>query len=233
MSQQGLVYIEFTGIARLFFKKLYFFRYNSFLLFCTGSPLYFCEFLLKYNIAQYNIAQYFLWQMKTFPLGCSQLPSGLFWQNLFLRPAGLISPGLILAKSLAAPRWSDIPGAYFDRISFCAPLVRYPRGLFWKNLFLRPAVLISPGLILTESLSAPRWSEIPGAYSDKISFCAPMSQYRRGLLRQNPYLRPDIPVSTGLITAKSLSVPRCTKVEGIIDLILSHIPAFASSAGYR
>ena len=181
MPQQGLVYIEFTGIARLFFKKLYFFRYNSFLLFCTGSPLYFCEFLLKYNIAQYNIAQYFLWQMKTFPLGCSQLPSGLFWQNLFLRPAGLISPGLIL----------------------------------------------------TESLSAPRWSEIPGAYSDKISFCAPMSQYRRGLLRQNPYLRPDIPVSTGLITAKSLSVPRCTKVEGIIDLILSHIPAFASSAGYR
>ena len=78
--------------------------------------------------------------------------------------------GVILAKSLAAPRWSDIPGAYFDRISFCAPLVRYPRGLFWKNLFLRPAVLISPGLILTESLSAPRWSEIPGAYSDKISF---------------------------------------------------------------
>ena len=181
MPQQGLVYIEFTGIARLFLKKLYFFRYNSFLLFCTGSPLYFCEFLLKYNIAQYNIAQYFLWQMKTFPLGCSQLPSGLFWQNLFLRPAGLISPGLILAKSLAAPRWSDIPGAY----------------------------------------------------SDKISFCAPMSQYRRGLLRQNPYLRPDLPVSTGLITAKSLSVPRCTKVEGIIDLILSHIPAFASSAGYR
>ena len=55
----------------------------------------------------------------------------------------------------------------------------------------------------------------------------------RGVFWQNPYLRPDIPVSTGLITAKSLSVPRCTKVEGIIDLILSHIPAFASSAGYR
>ena len=129
MPQQGLVYIEFTGIARLFFKKLYFFRYNSFLLFCTGSPLYFCEFLLKYNIAQYNIAQYFLWQMKTFPLGCSQLPSGLFWQNLFLHPDGS--------------------------------------------------------------------------------------------------------ASTGLIKAKSLTVPRCTKVEGIIDLILSHIPAFASSSGYR
>ena len=46
MPQQGLVYIEFTGIARLFFKKLFFFEYNLFLLFCTGSPLYFCEFLL-------------------------------------------------------------------------------------------------------------------------------------------------------------------------------------------
>ena len=144
---------------------------DTILFFCFAQVRHciFVSFFL-YNIAQYNIAQYFLWQMKPFPLGCSQLPSGLFWQNLFLRPAGLISPGLILAKSLAAPRWSDIPGAYFDRISFCAPLVRYPRGLFWKNLFLRPAVLISPGLILSESLSAPRWSEIPGAYSDKISF---------------------------------------------------------------
>ena len=153
------------------------------ILFCCFAQVRHCIFVsfFLYNIAQYNIAQYFLWQMKPFPLGCSQLPSGLSWQNLFLSPAGPRSPGLILAKSLAAPRWSDIPGAY----------------------------------------------------SDKISFCAPMSQYRRGLLRQNPYLRPDIPVSTGLITAKSLSVPRCTKVEGIIDLILSHIPAFASSAGYR
>ena len=203
------------------------------MLFCTGSPLYFCEFLLKYNIAQYNIAQYFLWQMKTFPLGCSQLPSGLFWQNLFLRPAGLISPGLILAKSLAAPRWSDIPGAYFDRISFCAPISRYRRGLLRQNSFLRPDVPVSTGLITAKSLSTPRYPGIDGAYYGKIPFCAPMSQYRRGLLRQNPYLRPDIPVSTGLITAKFLSAPRCTKVEGIIDLILSHIPAFASSAGYR
>ena len=29
---------------------------------------------------------------------------------------------------------------------------------------------VAVGLILTKSLSAPRWSEIPGAYSDKISF---------------------------------------------------------------
>ena len=92
---------------------------------------------------------------------------------------------------------------------------------------------VAVGLILTKSLAAPRWSEIPGAYSGKISFYAPISRYRRGLLRQNSFLRPDIPISTGLITAKFLSAPRCTKVEGIIDLILSHIPAFASSAGYR
>ena len=31
----------------------------------------------------------------------------------------------------------------------------------------------------------------------------------RGVFWQNPFLRPDVPVSTGLITAKSLSVPRC------------------------
>ena len=49
-----------------------------------------------------------------------------------------------------------------------------------------------------------------GAYSGKIPFCAPRSRYRRGLLRQNPYLRPDIPVSTEFITAKFLSAPRCT-----------------------
>ena len=38
--------------------------------------------------------------------------------------------GLILTKSLAKPRSSDIAGAYFGKISFCAPLVRYLRGLF-------------------------------------------------------------------------------------------------------
>ena len=73
---------------------------------------------------------------------------------------------------------------------------------------------VAVGLILAKSLAAPRWSDIPGAYSDKISFCAPMSQYRRGLLRQNPYLRPDIPVSTGLITAKFLSAPRWSEIPG-------------------
>ena len=120
--------------------------------------------------------------MKPFPLGCSQLPSGLFWQNLFLRPAGPRSPGLILTESLAAPRWSEIPGVYPGKISCCAPLVRDPRGLSWQNLLLRPAGPRSPGLILTESLSAPRWSEIPGAYSDKISFYAPLVRKPVGII---------------------------------------------------
>ena len=31
-----------------------------------------------------------------------------------------------------------------------------------------------------------------GAYYGKILIYAPISRYRRGLLRQNPYLRPDV-----------------------------------------
>ena len=204
MPQQGLVYIEFTGIARLFFKKLYFFKNNSFLPFCTGLPLYFCEFLLIYNIANRGILQaacllFKLSQVmpghierkcKIAPchfgrirvylnkfLSCalmSRCLRGLFWQNLLLRPAVTISPGLILTKSLATPRRSDIDGAYFNKISCYAPLSRYRRGLSWQNLLLRPAVPISPGLILIKSLSAPRCSDIAGAYFSRISFCAPM-----------------------------------------------------------
>ena len=67
---------------------------------------------------------------KAIPLDALRCCRGVFWQNSFLRPDIPVSTGLITAKSLAAPRWSDIPGAYFDRISFCAPLVRDPRGLF-------------------------------------------------------------------------------------------------------
>ena len=40
-----------------------------------------------------------------------------------------VAVGLILTKSLAAPRCSDIAGAYPGKISFYAPLVRYRRGL--------------------------------------------------------------------------------------------------------
>ena len=37
---------------------------------------------------------------------------------------------------------------------------------------------------------------------------------RWSLLRQNPYLRPDVLPATGLITAKSLSVPRYSAIDG-------------------
>ena len=36
----------------------------------------------------------------------------------------------------------------------------------------------------------------------------------RGVFWQNSFLRPDIPVSTGLITAKSLSTPRYPDIDG-------------------
>ena len=97
--------------------------------------------------------------------------------------------------------------------------LRCCRGVFWQNSFLRPDIPVSTGLITAKSLSTPRCPGIDGAYYGKILICAPMSRYRRGLFQQNSFLRPDILPATGLITAKSLSVPRCTKVEGIIDLV--------------
>ena len=86
--------------------------------------------------------------------------------------------------------------------------LRCCRGVFWQNSFLRPDIPVSTGLITAKSLSTPRYPGIDGAYYGKIPFCAPMSRYRRGLLRQNPYLCPDVPVSPGLILTKSLSKPR-------------------------
>ena len=116
-------------------------------------------------------------------------------------------PGLILAKSLAKPRWSGSDGAYSGKIFCCAPLIRNPRGLFWQNLLLRPASPRSPGLIPTKSLATPRWSEITGAYSDKISCYAPLVRDHRGLFWQNLLLRPADPKSLGLIPTKSLAKP--------------------------
>ena len=133
---------------------------------------------------------------------------GLFRQNLLLSPTDPRSPGLILAKSFVAPRWSEIPGAYSGKIFCCAPPVRDPRGLFWQNLLLRPAGPRSPGLILAKSFVVPRRSEIPGAYSGKIFCCAPLVQDPRGLFWQNLLLSPAGPVATGLILAKSFAAPR-------------------------
>ena len=116
--------------------------------------------------------------MKPFPLGCSQLPSGLFWQNLFLSPAVLISSGLILAGSLSVPRYPGIDGAYYGKILICAPMSCQRRGLLRQNPYLRPDVLPTTGLITAKFLSAPRYPGIDGAYYGKILICAPM--YKRG-----------------------------------------------------
>ena len=129
------------------------------------------------------------------PMSCQR--RGLLRQNPYLRPDIPVSTGLITAKSLSAPRYPGIDGAYYGKIPY-----------------LCPDIPVSMGLITAKSLSTPRYPGIDGAYYGKIPFCAPMSCQRRGLLRQNPYLCPDIPVSTGLITAKSLSVPRYSASDG-------------------
>ena len=118
---------------------------------------------------------------ETVPLDAFRGRRGLFWQNPFLRPDGLASTGLILTKALSTPRWFDIGGAYSGKISFYAQMPRRSRGVFWQNLFLRPDGPVSTGRILTKSLSAPRWSGIDGAYSDKIPFYAPMTRYCQGV----------------------------------------------------
>ena len=151
---------------------------------------------------------------KAIPLDALRCCRGVFWQNPFLRPDVPVSTGLITAKSLSTPRYPGIDRAYYGKILIYAPMSRYRRGLLRQNPYLRPDIPISTGLITAKFLSVPRCPGIDGAYSSKIPFCAPMSRYRRGLLRQNPYLRPDVPVSTGLIIAKFLSAPRCPGIDG-------------------
>ena len=112
-----------------------------------------------------------------------------------------------------------LPIIFYDTRNRPPDALTCRRGLLRQNPYLRPDILPATGLITAKSLSTPRYPGIAGAYYSKILIYAPISWYRRGLLRQNPYMRPDIPVSTGLITAKSLSAPRCTNVEGIIDLV--------------
>ena len=145
---------------------------------------------------------------KAIPLDALRCCRGVFWQNPFLRPDIPVSTGLITAKSLSTPRCPGIDGAYYGKILICAPISRYRRGLLRQNSFLRPDVPVSTGLIPAKSLSTPRCPGIDGAYYGKILICAPMSRLWRGLLRQNPYLCPDVPVSPGLILTKSLSKPR-------------------------
>ena len=110
---------------------------------------------------------------------------------------------------------SDAAGAYFGKISFCAPLFPYRRGLSWQNLFLRPALPISPGLILAKFLSAPRSSHIAGAYFDEISCYAPLYESQR------------------VYRLGFSSHASSTKASGYIGLILSHIPSSTKTSGYN
>ena len=110
----------------------------------------------------------------------------------YLCPDILPATGLITAKFLSAPRYSSIDGAYYGKILIYAPISRYRRGLLRQNSFLRPDVLPATGLITAKSLSVPRYPGIDGAYYGKILICAPIFCQRRGLLRQNPYLCPDV-----------------------------------------
>ena len=125
-----------------------------------------------------------------------------------------MSMGLITAKFLSVPRYSGIDGAYYGKILIYAPISRYRRGLLRQNSFLRPDIPVSTGLITAKSLSVPRYPGIDGAYYGKILIYAQISRCRWGLLRQNSFLRPDIPLLTGLITAKFLSAPRYSAIDG-------------------
>ena len=78
-----------------------------------------------------------------------------------------VSMELITAKSLSAPRYPGIDGAYYGKIPY-----------------LCPDIPVSMGLITAKFLSAPRYSAIDGAYYGKILICAPM--YKGG-----GYNRPD------------------------------------------
>ena len=97
---------------------------------------------------------------------------------------------------------SEADGAYSDKISFYAPMVRLRRGLLEQYSFLRPDDPIAAG-----------------AYSGKISIYAPMPRRSRGVFWQNSFLRPDGPISTGLILAKSLSTPHWFDIGGAVLLI--------------
>ena len=129
---------------------------------------------------------------KAIPLDALRCCRGVFWQNSFLRPDIPVSTGLITAKSLSTPRYPGIDRAYYGKILIYAPMSRYRRGLLRQNPYLCPDVPVSTGLITAKSLSTPRCPGIDGAYYGKILIYAPISCQRRGLLRQNSFLRPDV-----------------------------------------
>ena len=139
--------------------------------------------------------------LASFPLCAppSRSSRGLFGFFSSLRPALPIFPGLIWLLCLSTPRPLDLPGAYLASLPLCAPLSRSARGLFSFFSSLRPALSISPGLILFLCLSAPRSLDLPGAYSASLSLYAPLPQSARGLFGFFSSLRPALPIFPGLI----------------------------------
>ena len=68
-------------------------------------------------------------------------------------------------------------------LTYLRPDIPVSTGLLRQNPYLRPDIPVSTGLITAKSLSTPRYPGIDGAYYGKILICAPISRYRRGLLR--------------------------------------------------
>ena len=101
-----------------------------------------------------------------------------------------------------------------DKSKSIYPLVFTDEGIGDKSKSIYPLVFTDEGIgDKSKSIYPLVFSD--GAYYGKILIYAPISCQRRGLLRQNSFLRSDIPVSTGLITAKSLSAPRYPGIDGV------------------
>ena len=106
------------------------------------------------------------------------------------------------------PRCFGSVRAYLNKISFCAPMFWYRRGLLRQN-----------------SLSVPRYPGIDGAYYGKILICAPM--YKGG-----GYNRPDFVSHTRFrkfcwvqIACFWLLYPRQQVLLGTDSLFLNSIPS--------
>ena len=126
-----------------------------------------------------------------------------------------------------------LPIIFYDKWNRPPDALTCRRGLLRQNPYLCPAVSVASGLITAKSLSVPRYPGIDGAYYGKILICAPM--YKGG-----GYNRPGLVSHTRVCEGRwvystwfYLTYPRPWKSVGIIDLILSHIPASVKVGGYN
>ena len=93
-------------------------------------------------------------------------------------------------------------------------MVSCPGGLISFFSSLRPALSIFPGLISLLFLSAPRPSDLPGAYLASFPLCAPLSRSSRGLICFFSSLRPALSIFPGLNQLLFLSAPRPPDLPG-------------------